>query len=360
MEFYDDYDHPDERIEYILENDLMPPSANTKTLHPPNDGADDDDADVDSSYRELAELFDSRFTLGCTLNCCCCTSAASDTAKRCPCARDCRSATATNYVRLAGTESELILNPMRVSHDLLYECGAQCACPPGCGNRLLQFGPRRDLHIVQTAGKRWGVVYAGGATTNRLAAGAFVCEYVGEVLTASEASRRHASAEYAAVGGNYVLCLREQLCGVDGADAAAAPTAATTVTQTFIDPTRRGNVGRYLNHSCEPNCEIISVRVDGPIPRVGECISFWIFEKIAGSFFLPGIIGVFYWCRPIGDITKRSNIVFVSRFHHRPVFCHHILESIVMGKYDSFKRDQRFMMRVRAKSLKLNAMLSKA
>jgi histone-lysine N-methyltransferase SETMAR len=30
----------------------------------------------------------------------------------------------------------------------------------------------------------------------------------------------------------------------------------------------KGNIGRYLNHSCDPNCEILSVRVDSIIPKI--------------------------------------------------------------------------------------------
>ncbi|XP_030564191.1 histone-lysine N-methyltransferase SETMAR isoform X3 [Drosophila novamexicana] len=34
-------------------------------------------------------------------------------------------------------------------------------------------------------------------------------------------------------------------------------------------PAQRGNIGRYLNHSCQPNCEILPVRTNCPIPKVG-------------------------------------------------------------------------------------------
>ncbi|XP_033232843.1 histone-lysine N-methyltransferase SETMAR isoform X5 [Drosophila pseudoobscura] len=34
------------------------------------------------------------------------------------------------------------------------------------------------------------------------------------------------------------------------------------------DPSRRGNIGRYINHSCDPNCHITAVRIDCPIPKI--------------------------------------------------------------------------------------------
>ncbi|KAL9894871.1 putative histone-lysine N-methyltransferase set-23, partial [Glossina fuscipes fuscipes] len=30
--------------------------------------------------------------------------------------------------------------------------------------------------------------------------------------------------------------------------------------------TKSRNIGRYLNHSCQPNCQIKSVRIDCPLP----------------------------------------------------------------------------------------------
>ncbi|CAG4963394.1 unnamed protein product [Parnassius apollo] len=38
--------------------------------------------------------------------------------------------------------------------------------------------------------------------------------------------------------------------------------------QTFVDPTHFGNIGRYVNHSCDPNCYIVPVRINSPIPKL--------------------------------------------------------------------------------------------
>lgn len=40
------------------------------------------------------------------------------------------------------------------------------------------------------------------------------------------------------------------------------------IIETIVDPSRFGNIGRYINHSCNPNCELIPIRVDSLIPKI--------------------------------------------------------------------------------------------
>lgn len=229
--FHDDYDHPEPHIEYLLENTLMPEPPGTEPQA------------ARQAYDQLADLADSRFTTGCQ---CPTTCGAS-----CTCTRG-----HANYMAATPDARPLLRHP---AADLLYECGPHCRCPPACGNRLVQFGPADALRLWRAPdAKRWGVL----AGPLGLPGGAFVCEYAGELLTAAEARRRHAAYAAERLAANYVMCLNERPVGAQG--------RPDRRQQWFIDPTRRGNVGRYLNHSCEPNCEIRSVRVDGPVPRLGE------------------------------------------------------------------------------------------
>lgn len=220
IELKDDYDHNDNSIEYIIENELMP---DNKT----------------DSYKQLKELYNQIYTKACL---CCENNNCSKTIECC------------HYQNYILSNNELVLNKTRLSNDLIYECSNNCECPTTCWNRLVQFGPREHLKISEfyDLNKQLGLI-----SLENIPEGGFVCEYIGEILTKDEAIRRsHFNDKKNQM--NYIICLNET-CS-DGTSKGY---------QTFIDPSLRGNIGRYLNHSCDPNCEIISVRTDGIIPKLG-------------------------------------------------------------------------------------------
>ncbi|XP_059520549.1 histone-lysine N-methyltransferase SETMAR [Myotis daubentonii] len=130
----------------------------------------------------------------------------------------------------------------------VFECNALCPCPGRCGNRVVQRGLQRPLQVFRTDGKGWGL-----RTLAFIPRGQFVCEYAGEVLGFSEAQRRiQRQTEH---DSNYIIAVREHVAG-------------GRVMETFVDPARVGNVGRFLNHSCEPNLLMVPVRVDSMVPRL--------------------------------------------------------------------------------------------
>ncbi|CAL2042162.1 unnamed protein product [Caenorhabditis brenneri] len=82
-----------------------------------------------------------------------------------------------------------------------------------------------------------------------IGAGEFICEYAGECIGEEEVERRCKEFEGE---DNYTLTLREHF--------------GDRIVKTFIDPRLHGNIGRFLNHSCDPNCEIVIVRLGKMIP----------------------------------------------------------------------------------------------
>lgn len=231
----DDYEHLGDDLEYILENVLS-----EEIVYKTNDG--------DNDYQKLKDLFNTLL-----INKCQCDGTAE-------CSTNCSHG--GNYTFDENTK-ELILNPQNKNGDLIYECTTLCKCKTEiCLNRLVQYGPRKHLKIVDS------IKYhsKGMITTQRIPKGAFVCEYAGELVTRRQAKKiLHANELKHRM--NYVLCLREMgktdnpmIMGADDSKAIL----------TIVDPSSKGNIGRYLNHSCQPNCQIFSVRIDCPIPKIGK------------------------------------------------------------------------------------------
>lgn len=166
---------------------------------------------------------------------------------KCNCVSNCRqncdcikySGVSVNYVNNLLDFEKVATNPY------VLECNDLCGCAMDCGNRLVQFGPRKDLVVFKTNKKGYGL-----KTEKFIERGSFVCEYAGELIGKEEAKKR---AQFD--GKNYIFVLKEHF--------------VSCVQETIVDPTCIGNIGRYINHSCEPNCVIVPVRVSSPIPRLG-------------------------------------------------------------------------------------------
>ncbi|XP_055325943.1 probable histone-lysine N-methyltransferase set-23 [Sitodiplosis mosellana] len=232
IDLFDEYEHIDDSIEYVMENLLQ----TTKTEH--------------ESYHALLDKFNSFITMKCE----CTPDETENTDFLCTQAKCVHGG---NYVIFKDqlSQLELMLDENRKSRDVIYECSELCLCPSYCHNRLIQFGPRKDLKIEDYSqfGKQYGLT-----TMKTIPKGGFICEYAGEVLCKEEATiRSRTNDENGRM--NYIICLNERPIGCGDGEAI----------QTFIDPSRIGNIGRYLNHSCDANCQIISVRVDALIPKLG-------------------------------------------------------------------------------------------
>jgi len=151
----------------------------------------------------------------------------------------------------------------------LYECNEQCTCKNWvCGNKLVQCGPRKGLKVAICTNKEKG---EGVFTTNQVKSGNFICEYAGEIITENEASIRYK--KNAKVGRmNYIFAINEHF--------------GEKNIRTYIDPTFYGNIGRYLNHSCEPNCSMVVIRINDNIPILGlfACRDIEVGEELSYSY----------------------------------------------------------------------------
>jgi len=128
----------------------------------------------------------------------------------------------------------------------VLECNSNCSCSKKCPNRLTQTLGRLSLSIFQTEGKGLGV-----ETEISVPFGTYIGEYVGEIISTAEASARLA----AITESCYIVQYREHLS--DG-----------RIMTTNVDATNKGNMTRFINHSCDPNAAMIPVRVDSVLPRL--------------------------------------------------------------------------------------------
>lgn len=159
----------------------------------------------------------------------------------CPCLQNAPTGS-SNYHNKRLSDDKLLQNDASSS---VIECNPCCGCSANCSNRLVQFGPHPSLEIIDAGAKGYGVI-----CKSPLQRGEFVCEYAGEIISEEEAAQRRKNDN-----NNYIFVLNEIVSG-------------DKVIRTVIDATCIGNVGRYINHSCNPNCIVVPVRVDSIIPRL--------------------------------------------------------------------------------------------
>ena len=81
-----------------------------------------------------------------------------------------------------------------------------------------------------------------------------MCEYAGEILKPDTAKQRFQYQDANNID-NYIHVLNEHCSN-------------GKVISTYIDPRLCGNVGRFINHSCEPNLFMVPVRIDHVVPRL--------------------------------------------------------------------------------------------
>lgn len=119
-------------------------------------------------------------------------------------------------------------------------CSKACHCSDMCSNR--PFRRDRKIKVVKTELCGWGVVAA--ESINK---GDFIIEYIGEVIDDALCEKRLWDMKYNGDKKFYMCELRKDFT---------------------IDATFKGNLSRFLNHSCDPNCKLEKWQVEGET-RVG-------------------------------------------------------------------------------------------
>ncbi|RZC36943.1 histone-lysine N-methyltransferase SETD2 [Asbolus verrucosus] len=125
---------------------------------------------------------------------------------------------------------------------LMIECGNVCPVGDRCTNKKFQKSQFAPVEVFKTEKKGLGLRAAAN-----IPYGEFILEYVGEVLDHEEFDIRADDYSNDKNKHYYFMSLR--------ADA-------------IIDATMKGNISRFINHSCDPNAETQKWTVNGEL-RIG-------------------------------------------------------------------------------------------
>uniref|UniRef100_A0A673K6P3 Histone-lysine N-methyltransferase, H3 lysine-36 specific n=1 Tax=Sinocyclocheilus rhinocerous TaxID=307959 RepID=A0A673K6P3_9TELE len=130
-----------------------------------------------------------------------------------------------------------------INRMLMYECHSQvCPAATRCQNQSFTKRQYTEVEIFRTLSRGWGL-----RSVSDIKKGAFVNEYVGEVIDEEECRARIKHAQENNICNFYMLTLDKDR---------------------IIDAGPKGNQSRFMNHSCQPNCETQKWTVNGDT-RVG-------------------------------------------------------------------------------------------
>eukprot|EP00941_MAST-03F_sp_MAST-3F-sp1_P004647 g4647.t1 len=124
---------------------------------------------------------------------------------------------------------------------LRVECykGMNCNVGEGCGNRQIQL----QKYVPLECFRRLDIMGWGVKTCRDVKAGEFIMQYVGEVINEEERNRRLAELKRKGEAQNvYIMSLG---------------------TGEEVDAHFMGNIARFINHSCDPNCYLERWNVGG-------------------------------------------------------------------------------------------------
>lgn len=118
-----------------------------------------------------------------------------------------------------------------INRELSIECPDDgCPCDPFCQNRKFSLRQYAPIQVFDTQNKGFGL-----RTKMALQKGTFVIEYCGDIIPTTIFKKR--IIEYAKSGAQHFYFM--SLKGNE-----------------YIDASKKGNISRFMNHSCNPNCQL--------------------------------------------------------------------------------------------------------
>ena len=115
---------------------------------------------------------------------------------------------------------------------IFLECDENCKCGVSCRNRVFQRQEYADVYPIKTENRGWGL--CAGSFIKK---DTFIMQYIGEIYSLDSEYGKKKMKEYKDKECTYLMDL---------------PGGSR---HEVIDPTKKGNMARFINHSCDPNCE---------------------------------------------------------------------------------------------------------
>ena len=110
------------------------------------------------------------------------------------------------------------------------ECFGDCGCGSDCQNQRFQRQQFAEVTVIKTEKKGYGL-----RADSDLQPNDFIFEYIGEVIHEGQFRRRMLQYDEEGIKHFYFMSLSKG---------------------EFVDATKKGNLGRFCNHSCNPNCYV--------------------------------------------------------------------------------------------------------
>lgn len=161
--------------------------------------------------------------------------------------------TLSNIIKSIGYQRKRLINPVSSG---IYECNSKCSCHhQHCTNRLVQHGLFVQLQLFKDKNKGWGL-----RTLQDLPRGTFICQYVGELITSDQG---HERAQTMDDKYQTSLDLVKQIhYEVNNDDDNFMDDDDDDDEPYVIDGSLYSNLGKYFNHSCNPNMYIQNVFIE--------------------------------------------------------------------------------------------------
>lgn len=117
---------------------------------------------------------------------------------------------------------------------------------PSCKNNRIQKQSNANIEVRETKPKGYGLF-----ALESIKSGQFIREYIGEVISTKELSKRLSILYYS----NYAFltfCHRRRV----SLQSASHLYVMELKSGSFMDASRKASISRFINHSCEPNCTV--------------------------------------------------------------------------------------------------------